>query len=679
MSRRIASRFQVSSREVKVADLIVISVCLTALVLTIAAEERPRNTVSVSSGTASIQSNTIQKLIKILEKYGLEEQRGLKRVYLSNRSITCNDGSQAGFYLRKSHGSRRWIIFLEGGWYCYDHKSCRNRWLRLRHLMTSTQWPETRDVGGLLSANPEENPYWWNANHVFVPYCTSDSWSGTRASLNDMFSFMGAEIVLQVVRDLVPLGLENASSLLLAGSSAGGTGVMLNLDHVHNLVHHDLGLKHIAIRGVSDSGWFLDRAPYSPNGLSPVDVVHKGMELWKARMPHNCVNKHRNEPWRCYFGYRLYPTLTAPLFVFQWLFDEAQMSADNVGAPVTKQQWDYIHKMGDSLRQTFENVTAVFAPSCISHSVLTKRDWQLVKIDEVSLAQALHCWEQMPIGNHRNVNESFGETKSLKKTKMYDKTNMYDIHRDTKKSLVLVQKKKTRNFQTQDTRYAQSASCFVFSVPTRSPIETNQPCTKSLRKLVRSGLTKGNGTSSEAGRSGKGESVAELQKVRSPLKSVMGKTSSNAVVQDKEGKKRKRRKHKGKRRERNKEARSRKEKHERRKATGRRKGNKQNNDSNHTGMFNGTRPQRSVIPSGKRKCVQGCHFRLIERCTWPQCNHSCPKLHNPFTGEEMDFIELLKSFGLDMKSVANALGIDIQTLNSMDHDELLNLLTQRAN
>ncbi|KAK1127266.1 hypothetical protein K0M31_003810 [Melipona bicolor] len=501
-------------------------------------------------------------------------------------------------------------------------------------------------VGGLLSANPEENPYWWNANHVFVPYCTSDSWSGTRASPNEMFSFMGAEIVLQVVRDLVPLGLENASSLLLAGSSAGGTGVMLNLDHVHSLVHHNLGLKHIAIRGVSDSGWFLDRAPYSPNGLSPVDVVHKGMELWKARMPRNCANEHPDEPWRCYFGYRLYPTLTgkrkthcrttfkrelfftslskftAPLFVFQWLFDEAQMSADNVGAPVTKQQWDYIHKMGDSLRQTFENVSAVFAPSCISHSVLTKRDWQLVKIDEVSLAQALHCWEQMPIGNRRN--------------------------------------------------------------DTRSPIETNQPCAKSLRKLLRSGLTKGNGTSFEPARSGKSELVAELQKVRSPMtggKPIEGKVSPNVPSQNgRENKKKKRRKHKGgKRRERNKVSRTKKEKHERRKSAGRRKGNKQNNDSNHTGMFNGTRPQRSVIPSGKRKCVQGCHFRLIERCTWPQCNHSCPKLHNPFTGEEMDFIELLKSFGLDMKSVANALGIDIQTLNSMDHDELLNLLTQRAN
>lgn len=80
--------------------------------------------------------------------------------------------------------------------------------------------------------------------------------------------------------------------------------------------------------------------------------------------------------------------------MFQWLFDEAQMDADNVGAPVTKQQWDYIHKMGDALRKSFTNVSAVFAPSCISHSILTKRDWQRVKIDDISIAEALHCWEQ---------------------------------------------------------------------------------------------------------------------------------------------------------------------------------------------------------------------------------------------------------------------------------------------
>ncbi|XP_029679290.1 palmitoleoyl-protein carboxylesterase NOTUM [Formica exsecta] len=604
-----------------------IMLCLVALILTITAEDKFTNTVSISSSSpAEYQSNTIQKLMSILGKYGLDDQRGLKRVYLSNRSITCNDGSQAGFYLRKSHGSRRWIMYLEGGWYCYDQKSCRARWMRVRHLMTSTQWPETRDVGGILSPNPDENPFFWGANHVFVPYCTSDSWSGTRAfrAPDDMFSFMGAEIVVQVVRDLVPLGLENASAFLLAGSSAGGTGVMLNLDRVQNLVHHELGLRHIAIRGVSDSGWFLDKVPYPPKGLSPVDAIQNGMELWKSRMPRNCVLKYPKEPWRCFFGYRLYPTLSAPLFVFQWIFDEAQMRAYNVAAPLTRQEWDYIHKMGDSLRHTLENVTAVFAPSCISHSVLTKRDWKMIKIDEVSFAQALFCWDHMPIGNHR-------------------KNNMYNN--------------------------------------THSQIETNQPCGKSLKKLLRSGIRKGNGTSIEGGKSKVGSST-ETQKARL---SVVGKTlkrrPASGSIQEQENKKRRRRKHKGRRdrkeRKRAKEERlKKKEKHERRKGTGRRK---QINGNNHTVIFNGTRPQRSVIPSNKRKCVEDCHFRMIERCTWPQCNHSCPKLHNPFTGEEMDLIELLKSFGLDMKSVANALGIDIHTLISMDQEKLVNLLTQRAN
>lgn len=45
----------------------------------------------------------------------------------------------------------------------------------------------------------------------------------------------------------------------------------------------------------------------------------------------------------------------------------------------------------------------------------------------------------------------------------------------------------------------------------------------------------------------------------------------------------------------------------------------------------------------------------------------------------MDFIELLKSFGLDMESVANALGVDINTLNNMGHDQLLKMLTQQNN
>ena len=70
------------------------------------------------------------------------------------------------------------------------------------------------------------------------------------------------------------------------------------------------------------------------------------------------------------------------------------------------------------------------------------------------------------------------------------------------------------------------------------------------------------------------------------------------------------------------------------------------------------------------------HYR-VDQCAWPQCNLSCPKIHNPFTGEEMDFIDLLLQFGLDLSSIANALGMDLPTMQSMDHDRLLKLLTQQ--
>ncbi|KAJ8910753.1 hypothetical protein NQ315_017210 [Exocentrus adspersus] len=527
------------------------------------------------TGEQPIHTNSIQRFAHNQEHDGKgNEVRALKKVFLSNRSITCNDGSQAGFYLRKSHTSKKWIIFLEGGWYCYDHHSCRNRWLKQRHYMTSSQWPDTRDVGGILSPKAKENPFWWNVNHVFVPYCTSDSWSGSKpASSSQMFSFMGSSVVLQVVRDLIPLGLENSTDLLLTGSSAGGTGVMINLDFIQEYLHEQLQLKQIHVSGVTDSGWFLDRTPYAPTNKPAVEAIRKGMEMWQGKVPRRCREEYLREPWRCYFGYRLYPTLKAELFVFQWLFDEAQMDADNVGAPVTKQQWDYIHKMGDALRQSFENVSAVFAPSCISHSVLTKRDWQNVKIDDISIAEALHCWE------HKN---SRRRMRRLRNESMFN---------DQLKSL-----------------------------------------TRRNRKRI------GN---------------------------VLVSSNRNSSLSDgEEGNRKKRRR-----------------KHRRNKKERRRKDQVKDNQTNHTRTDPITSnslnsPERRPSRSPKRP---KCTHRRLERCSWPQCNLSCPRLHNPFTGEEMDFIELLKSFGLDMESVADALGIDMQTLNNMDHSELLNLLTQQSN
>ena len=40
----------------------------------------------------------------------------------------------------------------------------------------------------------------------------------------------------------------------------------------------------------------------------------------------------------------------------------------------------------------------------------------------------------------------------------------------------------------------------------------------------------------------------------------------------------------------------------------------------------------STPPSPSSSSGQ-CHFKLIDRCSWPHCNRSCPKLKNPDTGK----------------------------------------------
>ena len=48
---------------------------------------------------------------------------------------------------------------------------------------------------------------------------------------------------------------------------------------------------------------------------------------------------------------------TAIVFIVQHLFDEAQIIADNVGPPVTRQQWQYLYRLGIDVRNSLSNVS----------------------------------------------------------------------------------------------------------------------------------------------------------------------------------------------------------------------------------------------------------------------------------------------------------------------------------
>ncbi|XP_071374416.1 carboxylesterase notum2 [Centroberyx affinis] len=346
--------------------------------------------------------------------------------FLKNTQVTCNDGTAAGFYLKEFRGSRRWLLFLEGGWCCYNKETCDSRFQNIPRLMSSSGWPQTRRGSGILSSQAEENPHWHNTNIVFIPYCSSDVWSGTgpaptpprprqgREKEKDRnateYTFMGSLIIREVIKDLIPKGIKQAKIVMLTGTSAGGTGVLLNIERVATQLEQLGG--EAQVRGLVDSGWFLEskqqRSPDCPETVScsPEDAIKRGLRLWNGVVPDGCRQLYkRGEEWQCFFGHKLYSTLTSPLFVVQWLFDEEQLRVENIylgGQSLSEQQWIYMQNLGKELKISLRDVTAVFAPSCLSHTLITKSNWIDFQVKGTSLPRALQCWDRSLQEANRN-------------------------------------------------------------------------------------------------------------------------------------------------------------------------------------------------------------------------------------------------------------------------------------
>ncbi|CAL1546975.1 unnamed protein product, partial [Lymnaea stagnalis] len=348
---------------------------------------------------------------------GIKEMSNLKRKLLRNTDVTCNDGSHAGYYIRRSHGSQKWIVFLEGGWYCFDHTSCSERSRVMSDYMSSRNWPKFRSGSGILSWDPEENPYYFHSNVVYVPYCSSDSWSGTRNRTAGRcwctmdFSFMGSLILDEVFDELLKKGMKQAKTVILAGTSAGGTGVLINIDRIADLVHAKDPT--IDVRGLVDAGWFLDNEPFKIKHCrdaytcSPMAGIQRGAQVWAPKLPEACTSVYPKDIWRCFFGHRVYSSIKSPVFIIQNLYDAAQIKVSNVfderaRSDLTSEQWRYLLNLGDEVKQSLQNATAVFAPACVSHEILTQPDWHTVRIQGISLPESIYCWETNKNFNRRN-------------------------------------------------------------------------------------------------------------------------------------------------------------------------------------------------------------------------------------------------------------------------------------
>ena len=68
----------------------------------------------------SLPPDTFRKLAQALYQRGDKAENRLSRKFFYDHEVTCNDGTSAGYYIRRNYQSKRWIVFLEGMYLIVD-------------------------------------------------------------------------------------------------------------------------------------------------------------------------------------------------------------------------------------------------------------------------------------------------------------------------------------------------------------------------------------------------------------------------------------------------------------------------------------------------------------------------------------------------------------------------------
>ncbi|MBW2191675.1 MAG: hypothetical protein JRG93_19215 [Deltaproteobacteria bacterium] len=218
----------------------------------------------------------------------------------------CANGSQYKYFVNFSETSSNLVVFLEGGGACSNYDDCSNgrpfntdcikepagadcirddypaKYLHIASLEPLSSVTEPLGVINgdvpielaypLLSGNADINPA-GDWNRVFVPYCTGDTYLGSRVQTyvdpdgvgpDVEFHHMGHQNMLLVIEELNEMFAE-VPRMLVSGCSAGGVGSLNNYPFIRN-----------GIEGVEQSYLLADSGPIVPATLPNGEPSNQG-------------------------------------------------------------------------------------------------------------------------------------------------------------------------------------------------------------------------------------------------------------------------------------------------------------------------------------------------------------------------------------------------------------------
>ncbi len=240
---------------------------------------------------------------------------------LKDPTALCLDGSPGGFYTYVNRSDTRWVIFLQGGGWCYSLAECVGR--AGTDLGSSDKWPPSMkddEAPGLFDSDPNVNPF-WAFNKVYVMYCDGASFSGNADGGVQVGStklhFRGKAILRSVIATLLAQGgLASATEVLLSGCSAGGLSTYLHADAVGAMLPPTV----VRYKAAPISGFFLDRSTLT-NELGYNALMRNVYRFQNASVDEDCVEARFSSPELCMFAEHVWPFISTPVFATNSMYD----------------------------------------------------------------------------------------------------------------------------------------------------------------------------------------------------------------------------------------------------------------------------------------------------------------------------------------------------------------------
>eukprot|EP00013_Stygamoeba_regulata_P023009 CAMPEP_0177646668 /NCGR_PEP_ID=MMETSP0447-20121125/9892_1 /TAXON_ID=0 /ORGANISM="Stygamoeba regulata, Strain BSH-02190019" /LENGTH=387 /DNA_ID=CAMNT_0019149207 /DNA_START=42 /DNA_END=1205 /DNA_ORIENTATION=+ len=328
----------------------------------------------------------------------------LNSSYATSIAALCNDNSPPGFYWGAGSSAQKWVIHLQGGAWCYDQASCASRWQDSRELMSSTVWPTAATSfanQGLFDQNQNNNPYFYDYNHVYVTYCSSDAWAGNALWVapdgSARWQFRGRPILDALIHTLVQdYNLAQATDILYSGCSAGGQGVVNTVDYVYDLlVKNHVNMDSVRFKGMADAGWLMNVQPYKQGIISVPGQMQEGLLMWNGVANEQCMHANPDSQWMCFMSQYAWPHFSTPTMIQTEQFDGWQDPYNCCSPPFNSSQQVYIDRLRTAVQSSLREIrypSGAFSAACYYHCSTEDGTFTSIRIQTESTTYSLSDW-----------------------------------------------------------------------------------------------------------------------------------------------------------------------------------------------------------------------------------------------------------------------------------------------